>query len=204
MPAARAYPEPLEILLGELRRLPGIGPRSAERIALWLLGCRDARPAELAEALQKAADTVRPCARCGFFAVDELCGICSDPARGGRELCIVENATDIPPIERAGFFKGRYHALGGKLSPLERIGPENLRIPQLMDRIASEAPSEIILALSADVEGAATTHYIAELLVEKGMPVTRVAHGLPAGGGLEHADSLTLQNALAGRRPLAG
>jgi len=202
MPSVRSYPEPFEVLLKELRRLPGIGQRSAERIAIWLLTSPDARPANLAKALETAAATVRPCQACGFFATDTLCPICADPSRAGRELCVVENATDILHIERAGFFKGQYHALGGKLSPLERVGPESLRIPQLLKRIEETRPTEIILALSADVEGAATTHYLAEILAEKQVPVTRVAHGLPAGGGLEFTDPLTLQNAIAGRRPL--
>jgi recombination protein RecR len=196
------YPPPLEILLRELRRLPGIGPKSAERMALWLLADPSQRSTPLATALQAASATVRPCAKCGFFSVEELCAVCSDPKRGGHEICVVEQATDILPIERTGLFRGRYHALGGKLSPLDHIGPENLRIRELMDRLDGEQPAEIILALSADVEGGATTSYLAGMLRERGIAVSRVAHGLPAGGGLEHADSLTLQSALSGRSRL--
>lgn len=122
--------------------------------------------------------------------------------RAGRAICVVETATDILPIERTGIFNGRYHALGGRLAPLDNIGPEDLRIDILIDRVQSEKPTEVILALSADVEGEATANYIAELLSEYQVPVTRIAQGLPAGGGLEHADQLTLQRAMAGRRAL--
>jgi recombination protein RecR len=199
MGSALSYPPPLETLLRELRRLPGIGPKSAERMALWLLADSSQRSIPLAAAVQAAASSVRPCAKCGFFCVEELCDVCADPKRGGREICVVEHATDILPIERTGLFRGRYHSLGGKLSPLDHIGPDKLRIGELMNRLEDEQPTEVILALSADVEGGATTSYLAAMLKERGVPVSRVAHGLPAGGGLEHADSLTLQSALSGR-----
>jgi recombination protein RecR len=197
------YPEPFRELARELRRLPGIGPRSAERIALWLASSRDARPLDLAAALRSASENLRACTICGFFCVGETCEICQDDSRAGAEICVVENATDILPIERTGFFRGRYHVLGGRLAPLDHVGPEQLRIGQLHQRLESERPSEIILALSADVEGEATTHFLAESLVSSGVKVTRIAHGLPAGGGLEHADPLTLQRALSGLNPLA-
>jgi recombination protein RecR len=195
------YPADFIELTRELRRLPGIGPRSAERIALWLLGNKDGRPRQLAEALLGAAGTVKPCARCGFFSTEELCEICLRPERQGRQICVVENATDILPLERTGTFRGLYHALGGKLAPLDHVGPENLRIAPLLARIPVERPDEVILALSADVEGEATTSYLVEILMPLGVNVTRIAHGLPAGGGLEHADQITLQRALSGRRP---
>lgn len=195
------YPAPFNQLARELRRLPGLGPRSAERCALWLLGHKDARPAMLAEAITQAAASIRPCRDCGFFAVGELCEICSQPARQCRELCVVEQPTDILPLERSGVFGGLYHALGGRLAPLDHIGPEQLRIEPLLQRIRSSKPSEVILALSADVEGEATTNYLVEILAPLGVPTSRIAHGLPAGGGLEHADQLTLQRALTGRRP---
>ena len=194
------YPASFINLTRELRRLPGIGPRGAERIALWLLGAKDARPQELAAALTRAAESIRPCSRCGFFAVDVLCEICLQPARAGRELCVVEQATDILPLERTGIFAGLYHALGGRLAPLDHVGPDQLRIGELARRVAAENPSEIILALSADVEGEATTNYLVDILTPLGVPVSRIAHGLPAGGGLEHADQITLQRALSGRR----
>ena len=196
------YPEPFGDLTRELRRLPGIGPRTAERIALWLASSKDARPLELARALRGAAENLRACTACGFFATQERCQICQDENRAGREICVVEQATDILPIERTGFLKGRYHVLGGRLAPLDHIGPEQLRIGALLARVKNEGVTEIILALSADVEGEATTNYLAETLAPLRVPLTRIAHGLPAGGGLEHADPLTLQRALAGRNPL--
>jgi len=197
------YPAPFLQLSRELRRLPGIGPRSAERIALWILSNKDARPAQLAGALTAAGSSVHPCKHCGFFATEDLCEICLQPARAGREICVVEQATDILPIERTGSFRGLYHALGGRLAPLDHIGPDELRIEPLLKRASTEKPTEIILALSADVEGEATTNYLVELLEPSGIPLTRIAHGLPAGGGLEHADQITLQRALSGRRPVA-
>jgi recombination protein RecR len=196
------YPEPFRELARELRRLPGIGPRTAERIALWLASSKDARPLDLASALRSAAENLRSCTICGFFATQEHCKICQDESRIGREICVVEQATDILPIERTGTFTGRYHVLGGRLAPLDHVGPDQLRIGALLARVKKEAPTEIILALSADVEGEATTNYLAEALAPLGVPITRIAHGLPAGGGLEHADPLTLQRALAGRNLL--
>ena len=197
------YPAPFLQLSRELRRLPGIGPRSAERIALWILSNKDARPAQLAGALTAAGSSVHPGKHCGFFATEDLCEICLQPARAGREICVVEQATDILPIEKTGSFRGLYHALGGRLAPLDHIGPDQLRIEPLLQRASTEKPTEIILALSADVEGEATTNYLVELLEPLGIPLTRIAHGLPAGGGLEHADQITLQRALSGRRPVA-
>ena len=196
------YPEPFRELARELRRLPGIGPRTAERIALWLASSKDARPLDLAGSLRNAAENLRSCKTCGFFSTNDLCEICRAEDRIGREICVVEQATDILPIERTGYFGGRYHVLGGRLAPLDHIGPEQLRIGELLERAKTEVPSEIILALSADVEGEATTNYLAEILSPLGIAVSRIAHGLPAGGGLEHADPLTLQRALAGRNPL--
>ncbi|MFM8716294.1 MAG: recombination mediator RecR [Spartobacteria bacterium] len=195
------YPAPFNELTRELRRLPGLGPRSAERCALWLLGHKDARPAQLAAVITAASSSIHPCKKCGFFAVAELCEICLQPSRQGKEICIVEQATDILPLERSGVFQGLYHALGGRLSPLDHIGPAQLRIQPLLERIREENPTEIILALSADVEGEATTNYLTEILAPLEIRTTRIAHGLPAGGGLEHADQLTLQRALTGRRP---
>ncbi|MCK9588322.1 MAG: recombination mediator RecR [Terrimicrobiaceae bacterium] len=197
------YPAPFLLLTRELRRLPGIGPRSAERIALWILSNKDARPAQLSEALASAATSIHPCEQCGFFATENLCEICLQPSRGGRELCIVEVATDILPLEKTGSFRGLYHALGGRLAPLDHIGPDQLRIGPLLQRLRAGKPTEIILALSADVEGEATTNYLVEILEPLAIPLTRIAHGLPAGGGLEHADQITLQRALSGRRPVA-
>ena len=193
------YPESFRELVRQFRRLPGIGPRSAERIALWLLRSPDAKPEQFLSAITRARQTLKSCRLCGFFAEQEECSLCRDEARAGRELCIVEMPTDILPLERTGVFRGRYHALGGKLSPLDGIGPEQLRITELIDRVAEERPSEVILALGVDVEGEATSHYLAEMLTPTGVHVTRIAQGLPAGGGVEQADQITLHRALANR-----
>jgi recombination protein RecR len=155
---------------------------------------------EIARAIQEAASSIRPCERCGFFSTGPVCEICGDASRNGDLLCVVEQATDILPLERTGVYRGRYHALGGRIAPLDHVGPEQLRIEELMRRIDAEGPREVILALGADVEGEATANYLAELLRGKPVTVTRIAQGLPAGGGLESADELTLTRALAGRR----
>jgi recombination protein RecR len=195
------FPEPVRQLIGELKRLPGIGPRSAERIAVWLLQNPKADPLALAGVLQTSKETIRPCPVCGFFATDAGCGICDDPKRDHRMLCVIEQATDVLPLERSGSFRGRYHCLGGKLSPLDRISPEDLRIPELLRRVEAAAEeTEVILALGSDVEGEATANYLADLLRGKNCRLTRIAQGLPAGGGLEHADELTLMRAMQGRR----
>jgi len=193
------YPAVLQELVAQLRRMPGVGPRSAERMALWMIAGRNARPAEIAAAIAAVAEAVKPCPQCGFFATGPLCEICADDARRRDLLCVVERATDILPLERTGAFAGLYHALGGRISPLDHVGPEELRIDALLARVRSEAFVEVILALGADVEGEATANYIAGLLRESGVHVTRIAQGLPAGGGLEHADELTLSRALSGR-----
>ena len=193
------FPASFTELVRQFRRLPGIGPRSAERIALWLLRSPDSKPENFLKAISDARQSLRLCRLCGFFTESEECILCTDDSRGGRELCIVESATNILPLERTGVFRGRYHSLGGKLSPLEGIGPEQLRIAELIERVAGERPSEVILALGADVEGEATAHYVAELLAPTGVHVTRIALGLPAGGGVEQADQITLHRALANR-----
>lgn len=196
------YPPPVKALIAELKRMPGIGPRSAERIALWVLQSRDARALEIARAIVEMTQQVHPCPRCGFFTTASVCEICADPARDDGQLCVVEQATDILPLERTGAFRGRYHALGGRIAPLDHVGPEDLRIETLLERVKAERPSEIILALGADVEGEATANYLGGLLGELPVSITRLAQGLPAGGGLEYADELTLSRALHGRTPL--
>lgn len=198
---AADFPEPVRQLIGQLKRLPGIGPRSAERVAVWLLQSPKADPAALADAVLTAKETIRPCPVCGFFATDEGCVVCDDPKRDDHMLCVVEQATDVLPLERSGAFRGRYHCLGGKLSPLDRVSPEDLRIPELLRRVdAATEEIEVILALGSDVEGEATANYLADLLRGKNCRLTRIAQGLPAGGGLEHADELTLLRAMQGRR----
>ena len=196
------YPAAIRELITQLRGMPGVGPRSAERIALWMIQSRGDQPDQIARAIAKTRETVRPCAQCGFFTEQELCEICADPNRAADLLCVVEQPTDILPLERTSAFRGRYHSLGGRISPLDHIGPEDLRIDSLVTRVKSEGFTEIILALAADVEGEATTNYLAELLRPLGVNITRIAHGLPAGGGLESADELTLYQALSGRRAL--
>lgn len=193
------YPAAIKALVAELKRMPGVGPRSAERIALWMIQSRDARAGEIARAIGDATQTIKPCARCGFFTTEPICEICSDPARDASLICVVEQPTEILPLERTGAFRGRYHSLGGRLAPLDHVGPEDLRIEALIERIRTEQPAEIILAVGADVEGEATASYLAGVLRELPVKVTRLAQGLPAGGGLEHADELTLSRAMSGR-----
>jgi len=182
--------------------MPGVGPRSAERIALWLVQARDEKPEQIAGAIRTTRQTVRPCVRCGFFATEELCEICADTSRVLDLLCVVEQPTDILPLEKTSAFRGYYHSLGGRISPLDHVAPEDLRIKELLERVEREKFSEIIFALAADVEGEATTNYLVEVLKNKPVTLTRIAHGLPAGGGLESADELTLYQALSGRTKL--
>lgn len=182
--------------------MPGVGPRSAERIALWIVQAKARQPEDIAQAIATTRQQVKPCVQCGFFATEEFCEICNDTTRTADLLCVVEQPTDILPLERTSAFRGRYHSLGGRISPLDHVGPEDLRINQLVARVEKEKFSEIIFALAADVEGEATTNYLVDLLKDKGVTLTRIAHGLPAGGGLESADELTLYQALSGRTKL--
>lgn len=193
------YPAAIRDLIAQLKRMPGVGPRSAERIALWMVTAKNARSSEIAAAIRVIDEQIHACPECGFFTSEPLCEICADPERSAEILCVVEQATDILPLERSGAFHGRYHALGGRISPLDHVGPDDLRISALLQRVRDQAPKEVILALGVDVEGEATASYLAELLREYPVQVTRIAQGLPAGGGLEHADELTLSRALSGR-----
>ncbi|HEX8281711.1 MAG TPA: recombination mediator RecR [Chthoniobacterales bacterium] len=196
------YPAAIRELIAQLRQMPGVGPRSAERIALWMVQARGDQPEQIARAVSSTRETVKPCRSCGFFTMQELCEICADPTRAADQLCVVEQPTDILPLEKTSAFRGRYHSLGGRISPLDHVGPEDLRINELVARVEREGFSEVILALAADVEGEATTNYLVDLLKPTGVSLTRIAHGLPAGGGLESADELTLYQALSGRRQL--
>lgn len=196
------YPAALRDLIAQLRQMPGVGPRSAERIALWMVQARTEQPEGIARAIEATRSVVHPCVLCGFFATDKLCEICADDSRARELLCVVEQPTDILPLERTSAFRGRYHSLGGRISPLDRVAPEDLRIAALLERVEKEPPNEIIFALAADVEGEATTNYLVELLQKFPISLTRLAHGLPAGGGLESADELTLYRALSGRTKL--
>jgi recombination protein RecR len=167
-----------------------------------MVRARSDQPEQIARAITETRQSIHVCHLCGFFAAGEICDICADPSRSAELLCVVEQPTDILPLERTGVFRGRYHSLGGKISPLDHVGPEDLRIKELLDRIERENISEIIFALPADVEGEATTNYIVDLLKGKPIMLTRIARGIPAGGGLESADELTLSAALSGRTKL--
>ena len=196
------YPPPIRQLIAELKRMPGIGPRSAERIALWMIQSPDAHPAEIARTIESVTQSVHPCPLCGFFTTEPHCQLCTDPLRDPLLLCVVEQPTDILPIERTGAFPGRYHTLGGRISPLDHIGPDDLRIDSLLQRTTENSPTEIILALGADVEGEATANYLVALLRHLPITLTRLAQGMPAGSGLEYADELTLTRAMSGRTRL--
>jgi len=197
-----SLPEPLAALVAELNRLPGIGPRSAERLAPHLIQADTAVARRLADVLVTSRDKIIECAQCGGLAEKSPCSICANPARDERTVCVVERAVDILNVEKSGAFRGHYHVLGGKISPINGVGPEELRVAQLEQRLADGAADEVIIALGTDVEGDATGHYLAKRLVKRGVKVTRIAHGLPAGSGLEFADELTLTQALDGRREL--
>jgi recombination protein RecR len=196
------YPASLRNLIAQLRQMPGVGPRSAERIALWIVRTRNDQPEQIAAAISDIRQSIHPCALCGFFTTEDICQICADSSRSSELLCVVEQPTDILPLEKTSVFRGRYHSLGGKISPLDHVAPEDLRIRELVERLDREKISEIIFALPADVEGEATTNYLVDLLRNKPVTLTRIARGLPAGGGLESADELTLSAALSGRTKL--
>jgi recombination protein RecR len=195
-------PQPIIDLLVALGKLPGIGPRSAERIALQLVQTDPAAVKQLAQAIIDAREKIRSCPVCGNLTEQIPCAICSDPRRDATVLCVVERAVDIISIEKAGGFRGKYHVLGGRISPLNGVEPEDLRIDALEARLGSEPVQEVILALGTDVEGDATSFYLARRLSARSAKVTRIAHGLPAGSGLEYADELTLSRALEGRREM--
>ncbi|MBT4623443.1 MAG: recombination protein RecR [Verrucomicrobia bacterium] len=197
-----SLPEPLAVLVAELNRLPGIGPRSAERLALHLIQADTAVVRRLASVLVTSRDKIIECSQCGGLAEKSPCSICANPARDERTVCVVERAVDILNVEKSGAFRGHYHVLGGKISPMNGIGPEELRVAQLEQRLANGTMDEVIIALGTDVEGDATGFYLAKRLAKPGVKVTRIAHGLPAGSGLEFADELTLSQALKGRREL--
>lgn len=198
---AQEYPNDVLELIASLKRMPGVGSRGAERLALWFLqqGRNEAR--QLAGALTRAADSVGTCPECGFFATEgQRCTACSDPARDANTLCVVEQPTDVLPIERCGLFRGLYHCLGGKISPLDGVMPEDLAIEKLLARVKAHPGCEVILAVGSDVEGEATALYLAEQLSALPCRCTRLAQGMPAGAGLGHADAVTLMRALEGRR----
>jgi recombination protein RecR len=195
-------PDPILHLTEALSRLPGIGPRSAERLALHLAQSDANAVRHLAQTLTEARARIRICSICGALTETEPCAICNDSRRDGATICLVEQPVDIFTMEKSGTYRGRYHVLGGKISPLNGVGPEDLRISQLEERLGGGV-TEVILALSTDVEGDATGFYLAKRLAGKGAKISRIAYGLPAGSGLEFADEVTLSRALEGRRELA-
>jgi recombination protein RecR len=190
-----------ERLQQQLKQLPGLGYRSAERIALHLLVEKPARLPELVAALAAAAAAVRRCERCGNLAEGPLCAICADERRDAGVVCVVEHVPDLVAIERSGAFRGRYHVLHGKLSPIQGVGPEQLHLAPLLERVRSGEVTELILALPNDVEGEATCHYLTEHLpADREVRTSRIGFGLPSGGGVLYADAVTLRSALEGRK----
>jgi recombination protein RecR len=196
------YEGAVQDLIDELGRLPGVGPKSAQRIAFHLLAADGADVKRLVHALEEVKDKVRFCRVCGNVAEAEECRICRDPRRDLTVVCVVEEPKDVVAIERTREFKGRYHVLGGAISPMDGIGPDDLRIRELMVRLADGAVTELILATDPNLEGEATATYLARLIKPMGLRVTRLASGLPVGGDLEYADEVTLGRAFEGRRQL--
>ena len=197
---AEAGETAIDRLIALMARLPGLGPRSARRAVLAMVRRREALLVPLAQALGEVAATVRECGRCGNIATGELCAICADEGRATGEVCVVETVADLWAMERGGAFRGRYHVLGGVLSALDQVGPEALRIPELVARVAEEGSREVILALNATIDGQTTAHYIAEELAPLGVAVTSLAKGVPIGGELDYLDDGTIGAALMARR----
>ena len=190
----------IDDLIDLMARLPGLGPRSARRAVLLLLKKRGQVMAPLAARMAHVAATARDCVVCGNIGTDDICAICADPARATGEICVVEDVADLWAMERGRVFRGRYHVLGGTLSPLDDVGPEVLRIPQLMGRVQDEGAHEVILALNATVDGQTTAHYIADALAGLGVQITSLAQGVPIGGELDYLDDGTIGAALRARK----
>lgn len=195
------YPEALEELVECLQQLPTIGPKSAARLAFWLLESSEGKALRLADAIRVARQSIRPCQRCYNYCQDDFCNICSDVRRSPSQLCVVVQPKDIVALEKTREFRGLYHVLGGLLSPLDGIGPEKVRIRELLERLEREPVEEVILALDTTVGGEATSLYLFRQLSAR-VTVTRLAQGLPAGGNLDYTDEVTLGRALRGRRRL--
>jgi recombination protein RecR len=195
-------PDSITALIAALGKLPGIGPRSAGRIALHLVQTDSVAVKQLAEIILLAREKIKFCDVCGALTEQSPCSICTDTRRDASLVCVVERAVDILSIEKSGAYRGKFHVLGGKISPLDGVEPEDLRIAALEKRLGQEPIKEIVIALGTDVEGDATSHYLAKRLARKGLKISRIAYGLPAGSGLEFADELTLSRALEGRREM--
>ena len=198
-----SYAGPVQDLIDELGRLPGVGPKSAQRIAFHLLKIPTADAARLAHAITEAKERVTFCPRCFNIAEGGECSICADPRRDTTTICVVEESRDIVAVEKTGEYRGRYHVLQGAISPIEGVGPEQLRVRELLGRLGDEGVTEIILCTNPNLEGEATAMYLSRLIKPLGIKVTRIASGLPVGGDLEYADELTLGRALEGRREVS-
>lgn len=194
------YEGVIQDLIDELGRLPGIGPKSAQRIAFYLLQTDDDQAKKLAEVLTEVKEKVRFCEKCGNVSQEELCNICRDPRRSSEIICVVEESKDVQAIERTREFRGLYHVLGGAISPIDGIGPDNLRIKELVARLSNPAIKEVIIATDPNLEGEATATYLTRMLSPMGITISRLASGLPVGGDLEYADEITLGRAFEGRR----
>ena len=196
------YEGPIQELIDELARLPGIGPKSAQRLAFYLVKADPEEAQHLAQAIVSVKEKVRFCEECGNVAEGDRCRVCRDPNRDVTTICVVEEPKDAASIEKAGVVRGRYHILGGAISPLDGIGPEDLRVQELIDRVDRDGMTEVIIATNPNLEGNATAMYVAGLLKPLGVRVSRLASGLPVGGDLEYADEVTLTQALEGRREM--
>ena len=196
------YEGPVQDLITELGRLPGVGPKSAQRLAFHLLTVERTDAVRLARAIVEVKDKVRFCARCFNVAEAEECRVCLDARRDERVLCVVEEPRDLQAIEKTGEFRGRYHVLGGAISPIDGVGPDQLHVKELVVRLGEEDVSEVVLATNHNIEGDATASYLARLLKSLEVRVSRIASGLPVGGDLDYADEVTLGRAFAGRRDL--
>lgn len=196
------YAPSIERLLEELERLPGVGPKSAQRIAYHILRTDAESTQRLADAIGEVKRTIHFCPRCFNFAEGEVCGVCSDPERDESIICVVEEPRDVVAIERTGEFSGLYHVLHGAISPIDGIGPDQLRMRELIERLSDESVSEVLVATNPNAEGETTALYLARLIKPLGIRVTRIASGLPVGGDLEYADEVTLGRAVQARREL--
>lgn len=192
----------IETLASALARLPGLGPRSARRVVLWLVKRRETALLQLLTALEQVRDRLVECRVCGNVDTQDPCGICADPRRDQTSICVVEDVADLWALDRAKLFTGRYHVLGGKLSAMDGVRPEDLNIGSLLDRVSSGGIDEVVLAMNATLEGQTTAHYLAERLEEYPLRITQLAHGLPVGGELDYLDEGTLAQALRARRPV--
>ena len=200
--ALEKYTKSMSRLIQALKKMPGIGPKSAERIAFHILRLPDNEARSLAYSILKVKESIKFCKVCGNLSEEDMCAVCSNPQRDKEIICVVQQPTDIISIEKSSAFHGLYHVLGGALSPLDGVGPENLRISELLARIRTTKPKEVIIATDSDSEGETTALYLARLLKKEKVKVSRIAYGLPMGSNLEYADQLTVAKALEGRLPI--